>query len=127
MLYFAEVVRLNDEVEEEVVLRINGVEITCFAGACPYQINEGGTYQVALTPMVFADYSICQALKGALSSLTKVGAGLSYEVIGKLVGNHVDAEGIVLEDDVLLRDHGHLDGRMVVWMVGRIDVEFLLI
>ena len=125
MIYTAEVIRLDDDVEEEVVLRINGVELTCFASVCPYPIEEGATYQVALTPVVFDDYSIREMSADALPTLVKIGGGFAYEVVGELATAQLDAGCISLEDDVLLRDYGYLNGKMVVWKVDRIDVEFL--
>lgn len=125
MIYSAEVVHLSDDIEEEVILRINGIDITCFASVCPFRISEGATYQVALTPVVFGDYCVCEASEGSDPSLVSVNKGFSYDVIGKLTGGRLDARGIVLEDDILLRDYGYLDQKVVVWRVDRIDVEFL--
>lgn len=125
MIYSAEIVHLSDDVEEEVALRISGVDITCFANICPFQINEREIYQVALTPVVFDEYSVYEVPRESRPSLVKVGAGFAYEVVGELIGNQLDAGCIVLEDDVLLRDYGYLDGKMVVWKVDRIDAEIL--
>lgn len=125
MIYFAEVVRLNNDVEEEVVLRINGVDITCFASVCPFPIDERATYRVALTPFVFDGYSVCEVSGESLPSLVRVSSGFAYEVVGKLTGNKLDAGCIVLEDDVLLSEYGYLDGKMVAWKVDRIDAEFI--
>ena len=58
MNYLAQIKRLSDDVEEEVVLRINGVELTCFATVCPYKIEEEASYQVELTAQVFNDYLV---------------------------------------------------------------------
>ena len=125
MIYSAEVMRLSNDVEEEVDLRINGVNITCFISICPFQIREHAIYKVALTPFIFDDYFICEASKESVPSLVKVKTDFSYEVIGELTDNRLNAGCIVLEDDILLSDYGYLDGKMVLWMVDRIDVEFI--
>ncbi|MGE3320500.1 MAG: hypothetical protein AB7I18_14515 [Candidatus Berkiella sp.] len=125
MTYTAEVIRLNDDIEEEVVLRINGVELTCFASVCPYPIVERATYEVALIPVVFDDYSVREMSKDTHTSLVKVGNGFAYELVGELAGGLLDIGCISLEDDVLLRDYGYLNGKIIAWMIDRIDVEFM--
>lgn len=125
MIYSAEVVRLSNDIEEEVELCINGVNITCFVSVCPFQIHEHAIYKVALTPLIFDDYFICEVPNEKLPSLVKVKTDYSYAVVGELIGNRLDAGCIVLEDDTLLSDYGYLDGKMVLWKVDRIDVEFI--
>jgi hypothetical protein len=125
MIYSAEVVRLGGEVEEEVVLRFNSAEITCFAGICPYQIEVRSTYKVVLTPVIFDDYSVREVSRNTPSSLIRVDESFAYEVVGQLNGRYLDAGCIVLEDEILFRDYGYLQGKQIAWKVGRIDVEFL--
>jgi len=125
MIYLAEVRRLSDDVEEEVVLRINGIELTCFAIVCPYKIEEGVSYQVELTAEVMNDYLVSELDEEVSPSIVQIGDSFSHVITGKLDGNRLDAGGIVLEDDVLLSDFGYLEGKMIAWKVDRIDAEFL--
>lgn len=125
MNYLAQIKRLSDDVEEEVVLRINGVELTCFATVCPYKIEEGASYQVELTAQAFNDYLVNELGEEASPSIVQVGNSFSHIITGRLNDNRLDAGGIVFEDDMLLSDFGYLEGKIISWRVGRIDAEFL--
>ena len=126
MNYLAKIKRLNDDVEEEVVLCINGVELTCFATVCPYNIKEGASYHVELTAQVFNDYLVNALGEDASPSIVQVGNSFSHIITGLLNDNRLDAGGIVFEDDILLSEFGYLEGKIVSWKVDRIDAEFLL-
>jgi len=125
MNYTAQIKRLSDDVEEEVVLRINGIELTCFATGCPYKIEEKGSYPVAITAQVLNDYLVKERDEGVDPSILKINNGFSHLITGRLTSNCLDAGGIVFEDDMLLSDFSYLDGKMISWTVDRIDVEFL--
>ncbi|WP_232520379.1 hypothetical protein [Ralstonia solanacearum] len=125
MKYLAKIERLSGDVEEEVVLRINGVELICFAAVCPYKIEEGASYQVELTEQVFNEYQVGELDEEASPSIAQIGDSFSHVIAGRLGGNRLDAGGIVFEDDVLLSDFGYLEGKMIAWKIDRIDFEFL--
>ncbi|MFC3684706.1 hypothetical protein [Hydrogenophaga luteola] len=125
MIYQARVLALSDDVEEEVNLQINDVRLNCFAGVCPYPIQEGGTYPVCLELVVFDDYEVAESSGNALPAFSKMGNSFGYLVHGRLNGTCLEAGGLVFEDEVLQRDFGYLDGRCVTMKVDRIDVEFL--
>jgi hypothetical protein len=125
MNYTAQIKRLSDDVEEEVVLRIKGVELTCFATGCPYRIEEEESYPVAITAQLFNDYLIKECDEEVTPSIVKIANDFSHLITGRLIGNCVDAGGVVFEDDMLLSDFSYLEGKMISWTVDRIDVEFL--
>lgn len=125
MNYLAQIKRLSDDVEEEVVLCIDGVELTCFVAVCPYKIEERASYQVELTAQVFNEYLVSELGEEASSSIVQIGDSFSHVITGRLIGNRLDAGGIVFEEDVLLSDFGYLEGKMIAWKVDRIDAEFL--
>ncbi|MEC4723583.1 hypothetical protein RY831_31075 [Noviherbaspirillum sp. CPCC 100848] len=125
MNYLAQIKRLSDDVEEEVVLRINGLEVTCFATVCPYKIEEGASYQVELTAQVFNEYLVSELDEDASASIVQIGGSFSHVITGRLSGNRLEAGAIVFEDDVLLSDFGYLEGKMIAWKIDRIDAEFL--
>ena len=58
MNYLAKVLRLGDDIEEEVVLEINGFELTCFSMSLSSEAKVGQSYQIELEPMVIDDYII---------------------------------------------------------------------
>lgn len=121
--YNALVKKIGDDVEEEVMLSLNGFEITCFAGICPYQIEEGKEYPVSFELMVFNDYCVEEAQE-KVSSLERIGSGFSYWVVGKLKDGTINSP-IPFKDEILLSDFGYLDGKYVRVKADRIDVEFL--
>lgn len=121
-IYQAEVVALDGDVEEEVLLLIQGKRLVCFASVCPYPIQEGCTYPVSLGLMVLGDYDLTEIEEGS-SGLTRLGDGFEYELRGRLQGDTLDA-GIVFRDDVFLSEYGYLDGKFVSMRVDRIDAAF---
>jgi hypothetical protein len=121
--YQAEVVALDEDVEEHVVLSIQGIQLVCFAGVCPYRLQEGASYPVELRLTVLDDYEVTEAEQPS-PGFTRMGDGFGYHVRGKLHDDTIDA-GIVFQDDVLLSDYGFLEGKYVSMKVDRIDVEFL--
>lgn len=124
MHYSAKVLRLSDDIEEEVTLVIDGRKLVCFANMLPYGVKEGQSHQVELIPMVFNDYVIHELSDDISPSFTQIGYSFSYTIVGKLTGNVLNVGSIEFQDDYLLSDFGYLDGKMISWEVDRIDVEF---
>lgn len=125
MIYQAQVVKLNEDIEEEVVLQINDVRLNCFASVCPYAIEEGKSYPVQLELVVLDDYEMNESPSGAGSAFVRVAKSFAYLVRGRLNGMSLEADGLVFEDSVLQTDFGYLNGKMVTMRVDRIGVEFL--
>lgn len=117
--------RLDDDVEEEVDLVVDGKELTCFAGCCPYVIEEGGEYEVAFEMQIFDDYSVMPSeFNGRFFS--RIGDGFGYLLNGKLIGKTIDCGlPFEFEDPILLSDFACLEGQFVQLKVDRIDVSFL--
>ena len=113
MNYLAQIKLLSDDVEEEVVLRINGVELKCFATVCPYKIEEGASYQVESTAQVFNDYLVKELGEDASPLIVQVGNSFFHIITGRLNDNRLDAGGIVFADDMLLSDFGYLEGKII--------------
>lgn len=119
----ATVISIDKDIEEQVTLVVNDIQVTCFAGVCPYEIQVGDEYLVAFEMNVFDDYSVNQ-LDSQKKHVRQIENGFAYLLSGRLDGNTVHC-GIPFEDDVLLSDFGYLDGQFVSFQVDRIDVEFL--
>lgn len=125
MIYQALVLHVDEDIEEEVLLRIGGVEITCFASVCPYKVEVGLSYPVELHSVVFDDYSVTALPDETQPTVTRVGTGFAYVITGKLSGGYLETGDLVIEDEVLQRDFGYLDKKMIAMKVDRVDVEFL--
>lgn len=125
MIYQAKVLRLNEDIEEEVELQVGGDKLTCFASVCPYAIEVGLSYPVKLRLVVLDDYAVTELADDSPSSIARVGNGFAYALVGKLGGGCLESGGIIFEDDVLQRDFGYLDGKIIAMKIDRIDAEFL--
>ncbi|QEI11192.1 hypothetical protein [Cellvibrio japonicus] len=121
--YSALVQAIGNNVEEEVTLSLNDLEVTCFAGVCPYEIHEGKKYPVSFELMIFDDYEIKES-EGEPVGMERIGSSFSYWIQGRLERGVIDC-GIQFEDEVLFSDYGYLDGKFIRLKVDRIDVEFL--
>jgi len=121
--YFAKVESLSSTIEEQVTLTLNDLEITCFAGVCPYQIDEGFIYPVLFAATIFDDYEV-EKSESNIMGLERIGGSFSYWANGLLSEGVIDC-GIQFEDEILQSDYGYLDGQFIRMKVDRLDVEFL--
>ena len=125
MKYVAEVVRLDDLIEEYVLLNVEGIEVLCFADVCPYPIEIGGKYEVLLTLIIFDDYQIVECRESEDPKILNDGTKFSSKLIGKLLGDKLVVGKIEFRDDIFLSDYGCFNEKLVVIEVDRIGVEFL--
>ncbi|MBN3575903.1 hypothetical protein [Vibrio neptunius] len=119
--YNAKVLGLNPDIEEEVTLEVSGVELTCFAGVCPYELTIGQEYPVTFDML---DFELSEQEDVEETSLKRVGNTYAYELIGRLNGNAIDA-GIKVSNEFLESDYAYLDGKFICLNAERLDVEFL--
>lgn len=123
--YYALVLALDDNIEEEVTLSVVGYEITCFAGICPYEIYVGKKYPVLFNFEIFNSYKV-EELENESVGFERIGDTFAYWIKGRLdIDRGVIDCGIRFEDEFLLPDYGYLDGKFIRLKVDRIDVEFL--
>lgn len=125
MNYLAEILHLGDDVEEEALLRIRDIEITCFVALCPFNIEEGKSYEVELIAQIFDEYLVRELDKDSSPGIVRVGRSFSYIMKGRLTDKCLDVGGIRFFDDVLISEFGHLQGKMIEWKVDRVDATFL--
>lgn len=125
MIYSAEVVRISDQVEEEVVLRVCGRDLKCFATICPYKIEIGKRYPVIFSLFVLDYSSLRKASKDADMRISSDEEGLSCVIAGLLKDGRLIVDGLVFEDDVLREEFSHLNENMISLTVDRVDVEFI--
>lgn len=121
--FTALVVETNDIVEEEVTLRINGSELTCFACVCPYEIHTETEYGVELELMVFDECEVVNCSDDK-PELERIGDSFSYYVRGVLEGNMLKTKNLTFTDDIFW-DYTYLENQRVEIKVDRFDVEFL--
>lgn len=122
--YDAIVLRLDNNIEEQVLLDIKGHQITCFASVCPYPIKISGRYRIALYLFVADEFNPVEVQEDTYPAIIQEANNFKYTLVGKLIGNIFDC-GIKIEDDVFVEQYGDLNGKMIKVSVDRIDVEFL--
>ncbi|MDK1288392.1 hypothetical protein [Pseudoalteromonas umbrosa] len=92
--YNAKDLGLNPDIEEEITLEVNGFELTCFAGVCPYELTIGHvTFEVL-------DFELSEQRGLEKTSLKRVGNTYAYELKDRSNGDLIEA-GIKLSDEVL--------------------------
>jgi hypothetical protein len=55
-------------------------------------------------------------------ALVETGKGFTYLVQGALNGMHLEAGGLIFEDEIFLKNFGYLDEKVVVIKTDRMDV-----
>ena len=116
------VVALNDQIQEDITLLIEGTIINCFISYCPYQIEVGKFYDVELTINIADDYVIERVEpSGVLAE--KIDPGYSYILYGELCDERF-LTFTSLSDEGIHYDHPELNGSFVKLTVERIDASF---
>jgi hypothetical protein len=115
-----ELVGIDDLIEEEVKVKVNGIYLDCFAGNCPFALQVGHKYDVVFS---YSDFEIEQS-EDEECSIEKLNNSYSYKINGSL-NNGVINSIVAISDDYLLDSYGYLDGMTVSMIVERLDIEFL--
>ncbi|PRA20352.1 hypothetical protein [Pseudomonas poae] len=73
----ARVLALNEHVEEDVTLLVEGTIVNCFISYCPYEIEVGKLYDVELTMNLADDYEL-EPVEPCGFSAVKIDPGFTY-------------------------------------------------
>lgn len=115
-----ELVGIDDLIEEEVKVKINGIYLDCFAGTCPFELKIGGKYEVVFS---CSDFEIEESTS-SVCSIERLNDSYSYKING-LLNNGVIDSVITISDYYLSDSYSYLDGMAVSMIVERLDIEFL--
>lgn len=118
----AQVIAINELVEEEVSLLIDKTILTCFVSDCRYEIEVGKTYNVELTLNLSEHYEVHKAPTTHILT-EKVDNGFSYMLYGTL-NNDTFQTFTLLNDEGIHYDHPDLNDSFIRLTVDRIDVAF---
>ena len=124
MIYQAKILRLDDNIEEEVDLQIKDVKITCFIATCPYPIKVGLYYPVQLSIWLLDEYNSIEIKNNTEQSINKIGNSFAYFITGKLCNGNLTSTGLIFEDNTLKKKFAYLEGKIISIKVDRINVEF---
>lgn len=122
MKYWASVVSLSSDIEEEVILFLGESEICCFVNQ-PDLFQIGKIYLVELT-LMFPDEIEIKASNHPMMSLTQIENTFSYQLTGMLFDNKLIVDNLVFEDDLFYR-YSYFENQYITVIIDRIDVEFI--
>ena len=118
----AKILKLNDNIDEDVTLLIEGIVINCFISYCPYEIQVGDTYDVELM-MNLADDLKVERVELRKILIERLGHGYSYLLYGNL-HNDILLSFTALNAEGIHYDHPECNGQFIKLEVERIDVSF---
>jgi len=125
MIYQAKVLRIDENVEEEVILQIGNTKLTCFSRFHSPETKVGSSYPVELSLTMFDDDCFVKEIPDdSEPSIVRIGNTFAYVITGRLNGRCLESGELSFEDDSLLSDFGYLDGKMIAMKVDRIDADF---
>jgi hypothetical protein len=116
---------ISEDVEGLVVLSVDGFEFVAFSPMSEIEIKSGGQYYVTLTAQVWGDECPELLEDEEIFAMEKVDDAFGYMLKGKLVGDCLRVGGAAICEESFGRSYGYMDGKMVVMVVDRIDVQFL--
>ncbi|EKS1847262.1 hypothetical protein SMY34_004105 [Cronobacter muytjensii] len=124
MKYYAKVIEINNDVDEEVLLCFGEVSIYCFITHCPYEIIKGNIYLVEVELSFLDDETIETQPEGELS-ITRQGDTFGYEITGFKIDDKIFANGIIFSDEIYNQEYGYINHEYVLIKPDRVSVSFL--
>lgn len=123
MKYYAKVLSVNNDIEEEVVLLLGEREICCFINHCEYDITEGELYLVDIT-LTFLDDESLESSDSTSFVMVKDEKTFAYFINGFLIDDKVYINDFIFQDEIFL-EYGYLNRSYVKFLPDRISVAFL--
>lgn len=121
----AKLIGLDEAIEEEVTLEVNGVKFTGFSSVCPYNIIIGNSYLVEVY-LTFLGSENFVEIKNEEYSLSQLNRSYAYLLRGQVHDNYIDVgHDVQFNSNGLFSDYPYLSGKFVEVAVDRLDVEFL--
>lgn len=114
---------INENIEEEVTVRIGNIEFTGFANIIPYQLVLGNKYDVLIGVTVLDEFQITETtLK--VKELKPLNYPFKYLIRGILKKDGIIDAGIIIQDEIL-EEYEYLLDKYVEIEVDRISIEFM--
>jgi|GEM_PF-3094391 len=124
MKYYAKLISLGNDLEEEAILSLGEKEICCFIDSAPYPLIEGDIYLVEMS-LSFLDDELLSEVDSEQLSLNRIDETFSYEIIGFLSNDKLITDGIVFQDTLFLEEFSFLNSKYVILKPDRISISFL--
>ncbi|HEY9060264.1 MAG TPA: hypothetical protein VIO64_07155 [Pseudobacteroides sp.] len=122
MIYTATLKKIDSTIEGEIVLEVNGIELTGFVSYFPHKIEENKQYQVSIGFAILDDVEIKEIFDE--KGFERINDSLSYYVKGLLKQDGTLDAGIIINDENLF-DYADLHGKYIQIKVDRLSVEFV--
>ncbi len=123
-MYQAKLLKLDNLIEEKVVMEINGLEIVGFTSICPYLIEPGKLYPINIGLTILDDPEIVQ-INESKYELKRIDETFGYFLYGKVYGDVIDiGNNIKIQDDIF-NENSYLDGQFIRMKVDRLAIEFI--
>lgn len=114
--------KINEHIDDEVTLLIDGTKIVCFANVCPYELEVGKTYDAELKLNLSEKYLISKSPHSE-KLVERIGNGFAYKLYGELHNDEFHAF-TTLYDEGVHYEHPALNNGFIRLQVDRIDVSF---
>ncbi len=123
-MYQAKLLKLDELIEEEVLVEINGLQFVGFASVCPYKLTLNKIYPVNLG-LTFLDGPEIILLDEAQHGLERSDKTYEYIICGQVCDDSIDiGNGIKIQDDIF-GENSYLDKQYVKIKADRLSVEFI--
>jgi hypothetical protein len=120
--YKALILEIDEVVEEEVLLIVEGATVKCFANYCPIKIEAGKQYVLEFD-LVLPDHNCVVLSQAPNRQIEMTGCGFSCVISGYLDGATLRSFVDFMDLD-LHYEYPHLNGKYVNVTVDRGDVSF---
>ena len=113
----------NSIIDREIIVEVNGTEITCFIGYCPKKIMRGEKYTAELGLFVLDVFDMMKQEDSSCErSVIELDNG-KYLLKGLLTGEGYLDVGFLIEDE-LLENYEYMYNSFVEIKIDRITIDF---
>lgn len=117
----AVVKKIDESLEEELLISVSNVEIIVFLGYSNFKICEETEYEVELSLMMFDDIAIKES-NSSEKQIIRLDDSFRHRIIGILQEDGILDSSIPFRDEVFF-EYPHLIGKFIELVVDRIDVS----
>lgn len=115
---------LKSFVEDEAVIEIGDVQVTCLVNSCVNDISEGEKYVVELKIFILDEYLISEE-KECIEFVNKIDGGYKYFIQGYLEGGVLHSCGLKFNEAAFESEYSFLEGKYISILADRIDLNFI--
>ena len=123
-MYQAKLLKLDELIEEEVLVEINGLEFVGFSSVCPYKLVLNKIYPVNVG-LTFLDGPEIIVLGKPQHNLERIDKTYGCILCGQVCDDSIDiGNGIEIQDDIF-SENSYLNKQYIKIKADRLSVEFI--